>query len=173
MIITNFLSKFFSTFLLHTFSEHTNQNIIIHSNFAEKPTLLQYSASYHDLPQDKAHYLAQTDGSDYVRYGFKIRLERRLFPFILAYYLPSSLLVLISFISFYIDPDVVPGRMALLITLVLMLINLSNSCRAESPRVNSFFFIFVFVRKNTLLDNLRHRSLVVTLPYVLVYACRE
>ena len=70
-----------------------------------------------------------------MRAGFQINLYRRLFPFVLAYFLPSFLLVQILFISFYIDPDVVPGRMALLITLVLMLINLSNSSRADSPKV--------------------------------------
>ena len=92
--------------------------------------------TYHDIPPEQLNYYAQIDSSNYVRYGFQIKLERRLFPFILAYFLPSFLLVLISFISFYIDPDVVPGRMALLITLVLMLINLSNSCRADSPKAS-------------------------------------
>ena len=99
--------------------------------------MLQYGITYHDLPENERYYFGQTEDSGYVRYGFQIRLSRRLFPFILAYFLPSFLLVLNSFISFYIDPDVVPGRMALLITLVLMLINLSNSSRADSPKVLS------------------------------------
>ena len=116
---------------------HLQVPLTLLRSFAEETTLLQYRISLSDLPEDQVVFVGQNTGARYVRAGFQINLYRRLFPFVLAYFLPSFLLVQISFISFYIDPDVVPGRMALLITLVLMLINLSNSSRSEAPKVRS------------------------------------
>ncbi len=43
------------------------------------------------------------------------------------YYLPSSLFVIVSWVSFLIPPEIVAGRMAMLITLLLVLINLFTS----------------------------------------------
>ena len=42
-------------------------------------------------------------------------------------YLPSGLFVVVSWVSFLIPPEVVPGRMALLVTLFLVLINIFNT----------------------------------------------
>ncbi len=44
-------------------------------------------------------------------------------------YLPSCMFVVVSWVSFMIKPEVVPGRMALLVTLFLVLINIFNSVR--------------------------------------------
>jgi hypothetical protein len=38
--------------------------------------------------------------------------------------------VVVSWVSFLIKPEVVPGRMALLVTLFLVLINIFNSVRS-------------------------------------------
>ena len=54
--------------------------------------------------------------------------------YIITYYLPSGLFVLVSWISFLIPPDIVPGRMALLITLFLVLVNIFNNVNTNSPR---------------------------------------
>ena len=45
------------------------------------------------------------------------------------------LLQVVSWISFLIPPDIVPGRMALLITLFLVLINIFNNVTTNSPKV--------------------------------------
>ena len=59
---------------------------------------------------------------------------RRIFqPFLMRSYLPSAIFVVVSWVSFTIDPTVVPGRMALLVTLLLMLINISNSISQFIP----------------------------------------
>lgn len=42
-------------------------------------------------------------------------------------------MVVVSWMSFLIHPDVVPGRLGLLLTLLLMMINLNNSVAAASP----------------------------------------
>ena len=41
--------------------------------------------------------------------------------------------VVTSWVSFLIKPEVVPGRMALLVTLFLVLINIFNSVREQAP----------------------------------------
>ena len=46
-------------------------------------------------------------------------------------YLPSFMFVVTSWVSFLIKPEVVPGRMALLVTLFLVLINIFNSVRLD------------------------------------------
>ena len=41
--------------------------------------------------------------------------------------MPSALFVCVSWISFVVPIDAIPGRMALLVTLLLVLINMFNS----------------------------------------------
>ena len=62
-------------------------------------------------------------------------LERHFTSYIITYYLPSGLFVLVSWISFLIPPDIVPGRMALLITLFLVLVNIFNTVTTNTPKV--------------------------------------
>ena len=52
-------------------------------------------------------------------------------------YLPTALLTIASFISFLIPADVVPGRMALLVTIFLiMLVNIRATERRMGPVVS-------------------------------------
>ena len=60
-------------------------------------------------------------------------LKRKYVRHIVRTFAPCFLLVLVSWISYFIDPKVVPGRMALLITTLLMLINISNSVSEDVP----------------------------------------
>ena len=53
---------------------------------------------------------------------------------LLLYSFPG-LFVITSWASFLIPPEVVPGRMAMLITLFLVLINIFNSVTSVSPNV--------------------------------------
>ena len=57
------------------------------------------------------------------------------FRYLYIYYLPSGLFVVVSWVSFLIPPEVVPGRMALLVTLFLVLINIFNTITNVSPNV--------------------------------------
>ena len=56
------------------------------------------------------------------------------------------LLQVVSWISFLIPPDIVPGRMALLITLFLVLINIFNNVTTNSPKVTSSYSLFSVCR---------------------------
>ena len=55
----------------------------------------------------------------------------------LQIYLPCILFVVVSWISFLIRPSVVPGRMALLVTLFLVLVNVFNNVRSMAPSTSS------------------------------------
>ena len=41
---------------------------------------------------------------------------------------------MVSWISFVVPPDVIPGRMALLITLFLVLVNIFNNITTNTPK---------------------------------------
>jgi len=73
--------------------------------------------------------------------------------FVVQVYLPSFMFVIVSWVSFLVKPEVVPGRMAMLVTLFLVLINIFNSVREGAPissRLNAvdlylvvcIFFVF-------------------------------
>ena len=47
--------------------------------------------------------------------------------------------VVVSWISFVVPPDVIPGRMALLITLFLVLVNIFNSVTTNTPKAEGKF----------------------------------
>ncbi len=51
----------------------------------------------------------------------------------MATYLPTSLFVMASWISFLIPPEMVPGRMALLVTLLLVQVNIFLQVAANAP----------------------------------------
>lgn len=74
---------------------------------------------------------------NYSVYGMQIVLKRSLGPFILSVYLPSGMFVVMSWVSFFIPPDIVPARIVLLVTLCLVLINMFNFTTARIPVANS------------------------------------
>ena len=76
--------------------------------------------------------------------------------YIVTYYLPSGLFVVVSWISFLINPEVdrfscyktvlfplqvIPGRMTLLITVFLVLINIFNTIQTNSPKVSKILTV--------------------------------
>ena len=96
-------------------------------------SILDYRIHFKALKPEDTHYMAI--GMNYSTAGFEIILSRKMSFYIITYYLPSGLFVVVSWISFLIPPDIVPGRMALLITLFLVLINIFNNVTTNSPKV--------------------------------------
>ena len=68
--------------------------------------------------------------------GFTVFLTRAPKTHLSNTYLPSGLLTFISFIGFLIPVDMVPGRMALLVTIFLMLVNISTMAFHRGPVVS-------------------------------------
>ena len=73
-------------------------------------------------------------GANYSLAGFEMRLQRHVSTYIITYYLPSGLFVIVSWISFLIPMEVVPGRMSLLVTLFLVLVNIFNTVTTNTPK---------------------------------------
>ena len=84
-------------------------------------------------------------GMNYSTAGFEIILSRKMSFYIITYYLPSGLFVVISWISFLINPEVIPGRMTMLVTLFLVLINIHNTIQTNSPKAEGFTAIKTWV----------------------------
>ena len=64
------------------------------------------------------------------------RMKRRIGYFLIDTYVPSTIIVIISWISFWINPDTAPARVALGITTVLTMTTLISSARASLPKVS-------------------------------------
>ena len=65
--------------------------------------------------------------------GFEVSFKRHSRKYLIYSYLPSGMFVCISWISFLVPVDAIPGRMALLVTLLLVLINVFNSTMMTQP----------------------------------------
>jgi len=81
----------------------------------------------------------------YSQTGFQVDMVRRRTPVLLQVYLPSGLFVVVSWISFIVPPEVVPGRMALLVTLFLVLVNIFNSVTANAPKAEGLTAVETWV----------------------------
>ena len=66
----------------------------------------------------------------------EICLLRDLGFYITQTFLPSSLFVVLSWLSFWLDPDAVPGRISLGLLTVLTLTTQTSSVTALLPKVN-------------------------------------
>ncbi|XP_050686694.1 glycine receptor subunit alpha-2-like [Eriocheir sinensis] len=72
----------------------------------------------------------------YPALAFRIHLTRRLSSVLLQLYLPSGLFVVVSFVSFLVPPDAIPGRMTLCITTILTMSTLLGVAMQSTPRVS-------------------------------------
>merc|ERR1719507_2345718 len=64
---------------------------------------------------------------------------------LITYYLPSGLFVVVSWISFMVPPDIIPGRMALLVTLFLVLVNIFNNITTNTPKAEGLTAIEIWM----------------------------
>ena len=97
----------------------------------ERQRSLQYSIEIDSLPEKYRSFTY--DSKRFAICGVNILLMRTRKQTFYQVYLISILFVIVSWISFIIKPKVVAGRMALLITIFLILINTFNSVKNEAP----------------------------------------
>ena len=90
------------------------------------------SKSYFDVQKNET--FSQT--------GFNLILNRNPTKFIMNIYIPTFLLTVASFIGFLIPVELVPGRMALLVTIFLMLVNMSSVEQNRGPIVKGLLLCF-------------------------------
>jgi hypothetical protein len=65
--------------------------------------------------------------------GFYVTMKRKRALYIYSYFLPCGLMVFVSWTSFAVRVDAVPGRLGLLLTLLLMMINLTGDAASGIP----------------------------------------
>ena len=80
-------------------------------------------------------YMDTDSNETFSRTGFYLILDRSPTKFFMNIYLPTTLLTIASFIGFLIPVEMVPGRMALLVTIFLMLVNMSSTEQNRGPIV--------------------------------------
>ena len=102
----------------------------------------KFDLSFNDLSKEKLNV-------EYPTSGFTIELTRSPTPFYMNTYLPTALLTLASFIGFVIPVEIVPGRMALLVTTFLMLVNIKSTERYVGPVVS---ILMIFVQTQTTIN---------------------
>ena len=106
-------------------------------------SILDYQIQIKDLKPEETHYMAL--GMNYSVAGFEMILQRKMSFYIVTYYLPSGLFVVVSWISFLVNPEVIPGRMTLLVTIFLVLINIFNTIQTNSPKAEGLTGMYILV----------------------------
>ena len=120
------------------------------------------------LEPSERYYLPQETGN-YSVAGFRVEMERKVSHYIITYYIPSGLFVVVSWASFLIPCDDIQGRMALLVTLFLVLVksclckktfwiqwirnslvkvNIFNAITTNSPKADGLNALQVMVQSN-------------------------
>ena len=77
--------------------------------------------------------------------GFDLILKRKPETYILLYFFPSFMMVVTSWINFAVSFEAVPGRLGLLLTLFLMMINMNNSISTEIPKSDSACPLIIWI----------------------------
>ena len=64
---------------------------------------------------------------------------------VIQVYVASILLVITAWLSFMVDPAAVPGRMAMLVTSFLALINIVAAVKMNSPKCDKMNAVDIFL----------------------------
>ena len=116
----------------------TDDVVTCNSNYeydARNQRHLQYHLDVVPLPLMYQTY--QTENGNFTYCGFNIILRRTRTQILFQVYVTSALFIIVSWVSFLIKPEVVPGRMGLLITIFLVLINIFNGVKSNAPASSS------------------------------------
>ncbi|XP_071518990.1 glycine receptor subunit alpha-2-like isoform X2 [Panulirus ornatus] len=80
----------------------------------------------------------------YPSVAFDLHLSRQLSSYVIQTFLPQMMFVLISWCSFFVPPEMVPGRMTLCITTVLTISTMYAAVRTGTPASSYFKAIELF-----------------------------
>ncbi|XP_019631883.1 PREDICTED: gamma-aminobutyric acid receptor subunit beta-1-like isoform X2 [Branchiostoma belcheri] len=81
----------------------------------------------------------------YPQLALHIHMQRNVVFFMLQTYLPCILIVILSWVSFFIDKDSTPARVALGVTTVLTMTTLVSGTRAQLPKISYIKAIDVYL----------------------------
>ncbi|CAH1257289.1 GABRB1 [Branchiostoma lanceolatum] len=109
----------------------------------ESLKLQQFIIGEYNVIEGTSRYESEEGQHSNVRFCFK--LHRQAFYFIFQTYLPATLLVVLSWVSFWINSEAVPARVALGITTVLTMTTLISGARATMPKISYIKAIDVYL----------------------------
>uniref|UniRef100_A0A0N4Z2K4 Glycine receptor subunit alphaZ1-like n=1 Tax=Parastrongyloides trichosuri TaxID=131310 RepID=A0A0N4Z2K4_PARTI len=128
---------------------YTKDDIIYHWN---KETPVQFRDELtKSLPQFELEEYSTTTCESFTKLGnfsclrFEFSLKRKFGYYLLHLFIPSIMLVMVSWISFYLDPNAVPGRVTLGTVTLLTLIANSNGISSKLPPVSYIKAIDVWI----------------------------
>ena len=104
---------------------------------------LQYKISIEELPTNYLTY-DYLDGN-FSSCGFGINLEREMTHMMVQTYVTSIILVITSWLSFMINPAAISGRMGMLVTLFLALINIFIAVKTNAPGSKNINAVDIFL----------------------------
>ena len=76
--------------------------------------------------------------------GMIFYLQRYSIPFLEKYYLPCVGLVILTSVSFFVPPKMVPGRGGMLVTLFLVLNNIFSASKVEYLYILNWLVQYIF-----------------------------
>ena len=110
---------------------------------------LQYYLTVEPLPEEYRIFVYEE--KRYAVCGVHLLLDRTREQIFFQVYLTSTMFVVVSWVSFIIKPEVVPGRMGVLVTIFLVLINIFNNVKGNAPvstslnAVDLYLIICIFI----------------------------
>ena len=104
---------------------------------------IQYEATIKEMSPDLRTWYTPEHG--WATCGFEITLVRPKTQILIEVYLTATSLVIISWLSFVVNPSVIPGRMGMLVTVFLVLINIFIGVKNKSPTSNGLNAADIFL----------------------------
>ncbi|XP_043245690.1 gamma-aminobutyric acid receptor subunit beta-like isoform X1 [Amphibalanus amphitrite] len=89
--------------------------------------------------------VATTSTGNYSRLKLNIQFERSMGYYLIQMYVPSGLIVVISWVSFWLNRNATPARVALGVTTVLTMTTLMSSTNAALPKISYIKAIDVYL----------------------------
>lgn len=128
----------FSLSFIHTVSSN-NQKVKLRwsdSGVTLNPELklLQYNLGQPLELEESDGYMPEKVGN-FSRLTVYFRFERQIGHHLIQTFAPSSLVVMLSWFSFWLGLDAIPGRVTLLVTCMLTLVTMFTGLRADIPPV--------------------------------------
>ncbi|XP_011702348.1 PREDICTED: glycine receptor subunit alphaZ1 isoform X2 [Wasmannia auropunctata] len=96
--------------------------------------LLQYDIGKPAVLEETIDYTLEKNGN-FSRLVVFFRFERQIGHHLIQTFAPSTLVVMLSWFSFWLDLDAIPGRVALLVTSMLTLVTMFTGLKSDIPPV--------------------------------------
>lgn len=106
---------------------------------------MQFEKKIQKLIQITKHYVQKYFIGNYSRLACEIQFVRSMGYYLIQIYIPSGLIVIISWVSFWLNRNATPARVALGVTTVLTMTTLMSSTNAALPKISYVKSIDVYL----------------------------